>query len=80
MNYTKIPMKNGVTAWMQGKWTKAEIKAYASGKVPKRVKVPINSDLFYSTSKFLKVIGYRLDDVLRATPRSKIFAIYKLVD
>lgn len=79
MNYTKVPVKGGIVH-LPGKWSKAEIAAYTAGKLPELVKVPVNSNNFYGQNKLLKVLGYQVEDLLRATPGSKIFAIYKLND
>lgn len=76
MSYQRIAVKNGYT-FLPGKWTRAEIKAYFSGELPSRVKVPVDSK-FEGSKGLMTVLGYRLRDVVRKNKNSTLFAIYSL--
>lgn len=69
--------KIGKTLFLQGKYTRKEAISLLSGKLPNKVKIPLEK---YDEGRrgFMTVLGYEVQDVVRATARSQWHIIYKL--
>jgi hypothetical protein len=58
-------------------WTKAEKTAYFSGKLPKKLKMPL--DYRYEGQKGLaRIMGYELYDLIKQPVTGTFFMIFKL--